>query len=124
MIQEWRLVRMQYKPLQIDGAGEEGERGRDRRVGPAGKRARILVGIDFEGMEEWERFRIGLRESLNINPAVVHEVEVLDSLGVRKEQLCSADRSTVVGDYIKRSFFGALEEIFYVVLALWKDKGP
>ena len=84
MVQEWRLPRMQYKPLQIDGVGEEGERGRGRRVGPAGKRARTHVGTDFEGMEERERFRIGLGESLNINPAVVHEVEVLDSLGVRK----------------------------------------
>jgi len=57
MVQEWEPLRVQDKLLQIDGAGEEGGRGRDHHVRLAIK-ADLSGSGHFEGVEEGERSRI------------------------------------------------------------------
>ena len=124
MVQEWRPPRVQYELLQIDGIAEEGNRWKGRRVGEASQ-PKFHVYINFEGTEEWEWSGIDFRESLDVRPAVLYEVEVPDFLSVRREQFYGADRASGVGDYIQWSPFRAFEEIFNVDLALWKEhKGP
>ena len=63
---------MQDEVLQVDGTGEEGERGRGHHVGTT--QAKFVDGVDFEDAEEWERSRICFRESLNVRPEHVFEI--------------------------------------------------
>ena len=66
---------MHYKPLQIDGIGEERERGSGYQAG----QPKFHVDVDFEGTEEREWPRIDLGESSNVCPAVLYEGEVPNS---------------------------------------------
>ena len=119
MVQERPLLRTQYELLQIDGVAEEGEGGRNHRVGLA-DRPKILDDIDFEGMEEREWSRIDVREPLNIRPVVVHELKGPYLLSVGRKQCYGAGRIPAVGDYVQCGPFRAFEEGSHVDLALWK----
>jgi len=92
---------VQDELLQVDGASEEGKRGRDDHFGRVAQAIKVefLDGIDPEGTEEWKWSRMDFREPPNLRP-VVTEVEVPDFLSVGGEQCYCADGVINLGDYV------------------------
>ena len=87
----------------------------DHLVGEVGQ-PKFHIDINFEGREEREWSRIDFRESLNVRPVVLYEVEVSELSSARRKECYGADRTSRVGDYTQRRSFRALEEIFHVDL--------
>ena len=90
---------MQGEIPQVDGAGEEGERGRGHHVGLV-IQANLVDGVDFEGVKERERSRIDFREPLNVWPEPAFEIEGSDLSIIGRKQSHGGGITCALGDYI------------------------
>jgi hypothetical protein len=98
MAEEWRPLQAQGELLQIDGATEEGERGRGHYVGVV--QSNFLEDTDSEGTEEQEGSGIDFQEPSYVRPAAVCEIKVPDLFSVGRKQRYGADRIYVIDGYV------------------------
>ena len=78
----------------------------------------VIVGGDFEGIEEWKRPGNGLREVGDIIPVRVFELETSNLAGLSGQETSFVFRSMVANDYIQCGCLRTVEEGFQIRVAL------